>query len=469
MFPNFSIDPKSWRFRTLFPVLLIHTVAFVGLYLVVWTLVEGEIVAVFRQQAEQLLAEVEPSCSRFPGPSLDPLRFEELSRQHGDAWILRYDGSGALVGSSSGAFPDQAAAGLALASPSRAAIWSQPGPDVYLISRRLDEGVLQVGQDLRGPLRAARRRVRIGTALIVAAWAGLAMGTGRIRELVIGRPLARIEKAAAVAGAGSSKGNLDHLADRLDGAIWELLEGQKRRESELTTHMARAEQLATLGELAAGLTHEIRSPLAGVTAALEVLRDDVAASDPSSAQLFDQMRGEIGRVMATVDGLLRLAKPEPARRIPTDLDRLVRQVVSLFEPRARKKSVKVLVATTEALPSLSLDPNLVTQLLLNLLTNSLQAMPAKGRIDVLLAPFPRRDGAILTVVDDGPGIPAEKAGRVFEPFFTTKEEGTGLGLPICRSIVEQHGGTITLESEPGKGTRILILLPAAEGRNPIAA
>ena len=105
----------------------------------------------------------------------------------------------------------------------------------------------------------------------------------------------------------------------------------------------------------------------------------------------------------------------------------------------------------------------MAQLLVNLLTNSLQATDRGGRVSVAVAPFPLRDGIILAVSDTGKGIPAEDLERIFDPFFTTKEDGTGLGLAICRQIVEQHGGTITVESEPGKGTRVVALLPDLRG------
>jgi signal transduction histidine kinase len=89
----------------------------------------------------------------------------------------------------------------------------------------------------------------------------------------------------------------------------------------------------------------------------------------------------------------------------------------------------------------------------------MQASDRGGEVKVLIAPFPRRDGVVLVVSDSGHGIPPEQIEHVFDPFFTTKEEGTGLGLPICRQIVEQHGGTISIESEPGAGTRVVVLLP----------
>src|SRR5581483_7175085 len=106
-----------------------------------------------------------------------------------------------------------------------------------------------------------------------------------------------------------------------------------------------------------------------------------------------------------------------------------------------------------------LDPAMVSQLIVNLLTNALQATERGGRVDIYVTAFPQRDGVALVIADTGSGIAAEHLERIFDPFFTTKDDGTGLGLAICRQIVTQHGGTITIESESGKGTRVVVLLP----------
>jgi signal transduction histidine kinase len=143
--------------------------------------------------------------------------------------------------------------------------------------------------------------------------------------------------------------------------------------------------------------------------------------------------------------------------------RTVRDLTSIFSARFFRQGVALEVECSESTPRLPLDASLMAQLLVNLLTNSLQATDRGGRVNVAVAPFPLRDGVILAVSDTGKGISAEDLERIFDPFFTTKEDGTGLGLAICRQIVEQHGGTITVESEPGKGTRVVALLPDLRG------
>jgi two-component system sensor histidine kinase AtoS len=174
-------------------------------------------------------------------------------------------------------------------------------------------------------------------------------------------------------------------------------------------------------------------------------------------------------VNATVDGLLRLGKPQPPQRAEVDLGRVTREVTSLFGARLRRHGVQLETEVADEIPPLQLDSGLMVQLLMNLLTNAMQATDRGGTIKVLVAPFPRSDGVIVAVSDTGCGIAREHMERIFDPFFTTKEEGTGLGLPICRQIVEQHGGTMQIESEQGKGTRVMLLFPGSDVDGAVAA
>jgi signal transduction histidine kinase len=169
------------------------------------------------------------------------------------------------------------------------------------------------------------------------------------------------------------------------------------------------------------------------------------------------MLAELRRVTTTLDSLLRLARPRPPQRSSVDMRRVVREVASLFNARLRRQSVALDVEIDDSVPMLALDPGLMVQLLVNLLTNSMQATDRGGTIRLRL-----RRGVELEVSDTGRGIPPEDLERIFVPFYTTKEEGTGLGLAICRQIVVQHGGAIEVKSEVGRGTAIVIRLPEEE-------
>jgi signal transduction histidine kinase len=297
--------------------------------------------------------------------------------------------------------------------------------------------------------------------MVGIAWLLLFSLTVWLKNVVIGRPLAEIEKTLSSATGTKALPpgkDLEELADRLHGTLWALIHTQRKREEDIARQMVRAEQLASLGELAAGLTHEIKNPLAGVAAALELLKSEDEEGTPNR-EVYDQMLSELRRVSGTVDGLLRLAKPQPPQRIDTDLARTAREVGSLFSARLRRQIVKLDLDISDSVPVLALDPGLMVQLLVNLLTNAMQAIDRGGTIKVMVAPFPKRDGVVLIVADNGKGIARADLDRIFDPFFTTKENGTGLGLAICRQIVEQHGGTINIESEVGNGTRVVVLLP----------
>lgn len=169
------------------------------------------------------------------------------------------------------------------------------------------------------------------------------------------------------------------------------------------------------------------------------------------------MLAELRRVTTTVDSLLRLARPRPPQRSNVDLKRVVREVASLFNARLRRQGVTLDVQIDDDVPALSLDSGLMVQLLVNLLTNSMQATDRGGTIRLAL-----ERGVELSVSDSGRGIAPADLEHIFVPFYTTKEEGTGLGLAICRQIVEQHGGTIEVQSEVGRGTTIVVRLPEEE-------
>ncbi|CAN5705598.1 hypothetical protein BH23GEM3_BH23GEM3_16820 [soil metagenome] len=234
-----------------------------------------------------------------------------------------------------------------------------------------------------------------------------------------------------------------------------LLREQKTR----LKRMYRAERLATAGELAAGAAHEIRNPLTAVRSAIQYLRADYPEGTDRAA-LIDDILSEVDRIDGIVRGLLSFARPQEAKFEAVDLAELLRQSVALIAPRAHARGV---TTALDAPPTLRLhaDPNLLKQLLLNVLLNALQAMPEGGTLHI--AAEPRNRLVRLLVADTGCGIPPEHLERIFDPFFSTKKEWTGLGLSICHGIVERHGGEITARSEPDRGTTLVILLPQGGG------
>lgn len=230
---------------------------------------------------------------------------------------------------------------------------------------------------------------------------------------------------------------------------------------EAQEQLIRSERLATVGELAAGLAHDLRNPLAGVSGALHVLAGQVPPDDPRQA-LLTEIQAQIARMNKTLTDLLWHARPPTPQCLPLNVNEVVDQAL-WFLPVASGSKIEVVKQLQPGLPSLRLDPNLLHQALLNILVNGRQAMPEGGRLTVstcLRRNLLGKEQVVeVAIADTGPGIANENLPRIFQPFFTTKAQGTGLGLAIAARIVEQHGGRIWVESEAGKGATFRIVLP----------
>lgn len=235
-------------------------------------------------------------------------------------------------------------------------------------------------------------------------------------------------------------------------------QARKRREAleQQQEQLIRSDRLATVGELAAGLAHELRNPLAGIAGALHVLGNQLPPDDTSRSLLAD-VQSQITRMNKTLTDLLQHARPAEPQRIAIDLNALLEQSLR-FLPRG---SIEIVRQLDDSLPPLHVDPNLLHQAFLNILVNARQAMPHGGRL-TLGTRVDRANGRAVEVLisDTGVGIAREHLDRIFQPFFTTKSQGTGLGLAIAARVIEQHGGRITVQSAEGRGTTFTIALPA---------
>ncbi len=224
---------------------------------------------------------------------------------------------------------------------------------------------------------------------------------------------------------------------------------------ELERQLSHSEKLATLGEMAAGLAHEIKNPLAGIAGAIQVLGETLPDEDerrPVVEKVLEQVR----RIDGTVRDLLTYARPKVAKLARTDLHEVIDNalgVVVLF-PQVR---VNVVRHFQTGLSEAMVDPQQFGQVLSNLFINAIQAMPEGGTLTVSTFSDPK--GIQVSVRDSGNGIPKSKLDRIFVPFYTTKTRGTGLGLPICRRVVEAHHGRISVSSRSGQGAEFIVQLP----------
>ena len=224
----------------------------------------------------------------------------------------------------------------------------------------------------------------------------------------------------------------------------------------------RAERLATAGQLAAGIAHEIRNPLTSIRSTIQYVLPSFQDSD-QKRELLGGLLSEIDRMDRIVNDLLTLTRVSDFRPNPVNLVELLEQSILLISSQARKQSVEIEYRHPASQLEVQGDAGQLKQVLLNIFLNGLQAMPGGGKLTVsLAAAFPeraRRDSVALEISDTGGGIPAEHLDKVFDPFFTLKKEGTGLGLSISYGIIQQHEGDIELRSQPGQGTTVMIRLP----------
>jgi len=223
--------------------------------------------------------------------------------------------------------------------------------------------------------------------------------------------------------------------------------------------LERANRLSSLGMLAAGIAHEIRNPLVAVKTFLDLLPQRL--EDHEFLSHFRELSlGELRRVTDLIADLLALGKSKTAERRSVELGPTLEPVVRLMESTARKRHIEVAAAFDPRVPLAWADPDQLKQIIVNLLLNAIETSSAGGHVKLDVRPAPP-GSVVLEVRDDGPGIPANQLENIFHPFFTTKDTGTGLGLALVHQMVVEHGGEITVESAPGRGSAFRVTLPTA--------
>jgi PAS domain S-box-containing protein len=230
---------------------------------------------------------------------------------------------------------------------------------------------------------------------------------------------------------------------------------------DLQSRLGRSERLATLGQVAAGIAHEIRNPLVGIGSNAFLLLDDFDKSDPRHTDL-DMIVKETKRLDRIVNQIVDYARPRELAPVLYPVNEFVDEVLKLLDPLLAARHLVVTRSLPPTLSPLHADCDQLKQVLLNIFQNAIEASPDGATIDVAAFEQSRgeHEGMVIKVTDYGVGISEKSLARVFEPFFTSgKRQGTGLGLAICRNIIDAHGGDIQLTSEQGKGTSVRIWLP----------
>jgi signal transduction histidine kinase len=480
------LDPARVRFWGV--VLPVHIVAFTALYLGNYTLLkEGYAnagAAAARRQIEQVVREM-PAMMPAAGGTGNPHLFGQWPAMDEPIGLRLYSDQAVLIWPRDVAPEDGEAdrvRRLLADTGRRDDIWIEGGG-----SRHWVRGVVRVNTG-RDCLPCHQKGHSLGAATIridftremremqalLGRRAGLVLGfwllvVGAVAVVVqrtVRRSLSNLETDLDDAAAGRTPSNsnpdlpLDPASAAFHGRLRDFLRRQRAREAEVVSRLVHVDQLASLGQLSAGLAHEIKNPLAGIQGALEVLKHET--TDASTGHLYEEMLGELRRVNGILQRLLESGRPAPLRLARTSLARLVSDTVELARPALGRKNVDLRMNLEADLPAIRLDAAKMRQVLLNLIQNAGEAMgEAGGHITVHARALPERREVVVAVEDDGPGIAQPDLARLFEPFFTTKFAGTGLGLTISKSLVDQHGGRIEADSGSSRGATFLVFLPEA--------
>lgn len=257
--------------------------------------------------------------------------------------------------------------------------------------------------------------------------------------------------------------SFNSMVDRLDTAKKELDQYHFQQ-------MERADRLASVGEMAAGIAHEIKNPLTGIAAAMTIIKEDFLPSDPRT-EIVNEILEQIKRLDKTVNDLLFFGKPTQPEPTCINVNTILKKTIMFASQHRGGKNVEKRLELNEDLPPIYVDPKQIQQVFLNLILNALQAMREGGILTITSAPLEKEGEkwVRVSIADTGPGIPEQILGKIFTPFFTTKAQGTGLGLAICHKLIVQHGGVLSVDSEDGKGTVFSVELRACAGETAFPA
>jgi signal transduction histidine kinase len=331
-------------------------------------------------------------------------------------------------------------------------------------------GVLQVSLSIEPmwkQLATLKRSAVVATvitivAISIAVWIALTVLVDQPLHRLV-EVMGRVEQGDLTVRADVRKTDeLGRLARHFNDMISKQQATQQQIKQYHQEQLARADRLATIGEMAAAMAHEIRNPLTAISGVLSVLARDFRPEDPRH-KVLQETHLVIGRLNKSVEDILHYSRPSAPRLQAVSLGEVVDRTFSLVEGEAKKVRVRLVREPANGIdPVVNVDPQQVQQVLVNLILNALQASAAEGEIRVRT--FRREDNgtegpACIEIEDNGKGMSPEETARAFQPFFSTKAQGTGLGLAIARQIVEGHEGAISLDSTLGKGTRVRVDFP----------
>ncbi len=288
--------------------------------------------------------------------------------------------------------------------------------------------------------------------------------TLRLFEKIINRPLSQLKNKMNQVQGGNlhvqlrplKNDDIGDLTQSFNIMVSNLRLAKQQIEELHGRELEKAGHLASMGELAAGLAHEIKNPIAGIKGALEVINQRTDPADPQK-EIFTEILQQIDRIYNIVQDLLSYARPREINLKPVNPNECIQRAVTFAQSQTQQKDIKFHMEKSKEEIQILCDENKIQEVILNLLINSIAAIEEKGEISIDLNQ--QKDRWLeIAIRDDGKGIKAEHLTQVFDPFFTTRRRGTGLGLSICKKTIEAHKGSIDVQSEEGKGTVFTIRL-----------
>ncbi len=326
-------------------------------------------------------------------------------------------------------------------------------------------GILEIDIDFASSATLLRRSQFQGILIGLIALVTLTFVIVRLFDKLINRPISQLKNRMETVQEGNlniqlpteKNDEIGKLTQSFNRMTRKLKEANNKIEKLYNTQMEKAGHLASIGELAAGLAHEIRNPVAGIKGALEIIHQKTETSDPK-IEIFEEMLLQIEKIHNVILDLLSYARPREMNMSFINPNTPIENAINLAKTQTNKKDIYFDFKGLENGTRFLMDPNKIQEVMLNMMLNSISAIRKKGKITVELRNDQNNNLKII-FSDDGKGIKKGNMPYIFEPFFTTKKRGTGLGLSICKKIIEAHKGAIKVQSKENEGTTFYIQLP----------